>query len=77
MSVAVREYRMLIGGEWVGAASGETFETVNPYTGRPWALVPRAGAFDVHRAVTAERRSEGGGRWRRWSAAACCGASPS
>ena len=55
MSVAVREYRMLIGGEWVDAASEETFETVNPFTGRPWAVVPRAGAFDVDRAVTAAR----------------------
>jgi aldehyde dehydrogenase (NAD+) len=57
MSVAVREYRMLIGGEWVDAASEETFETVNPFTGRPWAVVPRAGAFDVDRAVTAAREA--------------------
>jgi aldehyde dehydrogenase (NAD+) len=49
----MQEYRMLIGGEWVGAESGETFETVNPFTGRPWAVVPRAGAFDVDRAVRA------------------------
>src|SRR3954447_8007953 len=51
----MRDYRMLIGGEWVEAASGETFETVNPFTGRAWATVPRAGADDVDRAVRAAR----------------------
>jgi len=25
---------MFIGGEWVDAASGATFESVNPYTGK-------------------------------------------
>src|SRR4051795_9520528 len=51
----MRDYRMLIGGEWVEAATGETFETVNPFTGRAWATVPRAGAFDVDAAVRAAR----------------------
>ncbi len=50
-----RQYRMLIGGEWVPARSGETFETVDPYTGRPWATVPRAGSDDVDLAVRAAR----------------------
>ena len=30
----IREYQMLIGGAWVSAASGNRFETVNPF-GRP------------------------------------------
>jgi aldehyde dehydrogenase (NAD+) len=46
---------MLIGGEWVPARSGETFETVDPFTGRPWATVPRAGPEDVDAAVLAAR----------------------
>jgi (Z)-2-((N-methylformamido)methylene)-5-hydroxybutyrolactone dehydrogenase len=75
MSVAVREYRMLIGGEWVDAASEETFETVNPFTGRPWALVPRAGAFDVDRAVTAAR--DAFPAWRADHAAGLRRAAPS
>ncbi len=51
----LKHYQMLVGGEWVDAASGETFETVNPYTGRAWATVPRAGAADVDAAVRAAR----------------------
>src|SRR3954454_4048213 len=51
----MRDYRMLIGGEWVEAATGETFETVHPFSGAAWATVPRAGAFDVDAAVRAAR----------------------
>jgi aldehyde dehydrogenase (NAD+) len=54
---------MLIGGSWVDAASGETFESVDPFTGRPWAVVPRASAADVDAAVTAARRAFE--TWRR------------
>jgi acyl-CoA reductase-like NAD-dependent aldehyde dehydrogenase len=49
----MREYKMLIGGEWVDARSGQTFDSTNPSTGEPWARVPRAGAADVDRAVEA------------------------
>ena len=44
MSSALRDYRMLIDGEWVDGAGGETFDTVNPFTGRAWATVPRGAA---------------------------------
>ena len=37
-------YQMFIDGVWTDAASGETFESYNPYTARPWALIPRGGA---------------------------------
>ena len=33
MAVAAREYKNFIGGEWVDAVSGETFESVVPATG--------------------------------------------
>ena len=46
---------MLIGGEWVGARSGASFESINPYTAQPWATLPRAGAEDVDAAVRAAR----------------------
>ena len=58
-----REYRMLIGGEWVPARSGETFETVDPFTAHPWATVPRAGPEDVDAAVRAARSAFEG--WSR------------
>jgi (Z)-2-((N-methylformamido)methylene)-5-hydroxybutyrolactone dehydrogenase len=52
---SLKRYRMLIGGQWVDAATGETFESVDPFTARPWALMPRAGRDDVDAAVRAAR----------------------
>jgi phenylacetaldehyde dehydrogenase len=48
---------MLIGGQWVQAASGETFETVNPANATTITTVASAGAADVDRAVDAARRA--------------------
>jgi aldehyde dehydrogenase (NAD+) len=60
---------MYVAGEWVDARSGETFETIDPFTGRPWAVIPRAGAPDVDDAVRAARRAFDEGPWRRTTAA--------
>ena len=49
----MKSYEMLIGGAFVAAASGATFETENPFTGKAWATIPRAGKEDVDRAVQA------------------------
>jgi acyl-CoA reductase-like NAD-dependent aldehyde dehydrogenase len=38
---ALEKFQMHIGGEWVDAASGETFETDNPFTAEPSALLPK------------------------------------
>jgi acyl-CoA reductase-like NAD-dependent aldehyde dehydrogenase len=62
---SLKRYRMLIGGEWVDARSEETFESVDPFTGRPWAVLPRAGARDVDAAVAAARAAFDDGPWRR------------
>ena len=58
-----REYRMLVGGEWVDALSSKTFESVNPYTGKVWATAPEAGEEDVDRAVRAAREAFDAGPW--------------
>ncbi|GMG86307.1 aldehyde dehydrogenase family protein [Biformimicrobium ophioploci] len=47
---------MLIGGNWVEAASGSRFAVTAPETGALLAEVPRAGATDVHRSVEAARQ---------------------
>jgi aldehyde dehydrogenase (NAD+) len=60
-----RRYRMLIGGEWVDARSGETFESVDPFTGRVWAEIPNAGPEDVDAAVRAARAAFDDGPWPR------------
>jgi len=48
-------FKMLIAGKAVDARSGSTFESMNPYRGQPWAVVPDATGEDVDVAVEAAR----------------------
>jgi acyl-CoA reductase-like NAD-dependent aldehyde dehydrogenase len=54
MSELVRNF---IGGEWVGARSGETFESINPATEELVASVTRSDADDVQAAVAAAKKA--------------------
>jgi aldehyde dehydrogenase (NAD+) len=56
--------RLLIGGEWLPAISGKTFESRNPATGELIAEVAEGGAADIDRAVAAARRAFDG-TWRK------------
>jgi aldehyde dehydrogenase (NAD+) len=57
---ALVEFELLIGGEPASAASGATYDSVDPYTGLPWARVPDGAAADVDRAVAAARAALNG-----------------
>jgi aldehyde dehydrogenase (NAD+) len=61
---------MLIDGARVDAASGEFFESINPFTAQPWALIPRGGKADVDRAVAAAKKAFYGNAWRGLTATA-------
>ena len=61
--MSVTSHKMLIDGEWVEAASGQTFEVRNPATGAVMARAADAGPADVDRAVKAARRAFESG-WR-------------
>jgi aldehyde dehydrogenase (NAD+) len=65
----MKKHQMLIGGAWRDPASGAWFESVNPFTAEPWALVPRGSKDDVDRAVSAARAAFCGD-WRRLTATA-------
>jgi acyl-CoA reductase-like NAD-dependent aldehyde dehydrogenase len=47
----VSEGRLFIGGEWVDAAEGQTFESLDPFTGDVVADVAAGGRADAARAV--------------------------
>jgi acyl-CoA reductase-like NAD-dependent aldehyde dehydrogenase len=55
--------KMLIGGQWVAAASSKTFETYNPATGKVLAQVAEGDAEDINRAVVAARKAFESGPW--------------
>src|SRR5919206_327720 len=50
-----KTFKNFIGGEWVEAASGETFESVSPATGEQIGVFPKSSAEDVDRAVAAAK----------------------
>lgn len=47
--------KMFIGGQWVDAFDGRTFDTLDPATGKVIGSVPRGSAADVDRAVAAAK----------------------
>jgi phenylacetaldehyde dehydrogenase len=57
--------QLFIDGQWVDAASGETFETTNPATGETLATVAAGDVSDIDRAVRAARRAFEDGPWGR------------
>lgn len=54
MSELVRNF---IGGEWVAAKSGATFDSINPATEEVVAPVVRSGAEDVEAAIAAAKKA--------------------
>lgn len=65
IETGVQTYHLLINGQFVPAASGETFPTYNPATNEVIGVVAKAGREDVDRAVQAARRAFDEGPWGR------------
>jgi phenylacetaldehyde dehydrogenase len=57
--------QLFINGQWVDAASGQTFETPNPATGETLANIAEGDAEDINRAVRAARNAFDSGPWSR------------
>ena len=57
------DHRLLIGGKWVAALSGKTFEVQDPGTGAVIARVAEGDAADIDLAVQAARRAFESGSW--------------
>ena len=62
--VLAKSHQLLINGEWVDAASGKTFATVNPATGEELAQVAEGDQEDINRAVAAARAAFDSGPWK-------------
>ena len=56
-----KTFQNYIGGEWVDAASGETFESFSPANGDAIGVFPRSSTEDVDRAVAAAKAA-----WEDW-----------
>jgi phenylacetaldehyde dehydrogenase len=72
VSPAVRQFlsqpkKILIGGQWTAAVSGQTFSVFDPATGETIAQVAEGEAEDINRAVRAARQAFQG-PWRQLTA---------
>jgi aldehyde dehydrogenase (NAD+) len=63
----MQQFQLLINGNLVPAVAGETFQSLNPFTGDPVAEVPRGRAADIDHAVAAARKAFDEGPWPRMS----------
>jgi (Z)-2-((N-methylformamido)methylene)-5-hydroxybutyrolactone dehydrogenase len=61
---------MMIGGRQTRASDGATFESVDPFTGEPWARIARGGATDVDAAVRNAHAAFGSAQWSSLTASA-------
>ena len=59
----VREYKLLIDGQFVDAAGGETIESTDPSTGEVVGRVAKGGKEDVRKAIEAARKAFDSGVW--------------
>ena len=64
----VRHYQMYIDGRWTDAASGETYEVVDPASEEVIARVPKGGVADAEEAVRAAREAFDTGPWPKMKA---------
>jgi len=55
--LGAKTFQNYIDGEWVDAASGETFESTSPANGDAIGVFPRSSAADVERAVAAAKHA--------------------
>ncbi len=59
----MEHFRLFIDGEFVDAADGRTFESIDPGTGQPIASVAMAGPAEAEAAIAAARRAFERGGW--------------
>ena len=69
-TTTLHAYSMYIDGKWVPASDGETIESNDPYTGKPWACIPRGKRADALCAVEAADRAFESGAWPKLTASA-------
>lgn len=63
LRVMMKRYQLFINGTWTNPICNSWFETVNPFTGKAWAEIPRCSAEDVNAAVVAAHDALTKGAW--------------
>src|SRR5438477_8250312 len=64
----IHQTQCFIGGQWIPAQSGKTFDTINPATEEVIASVAEGDAADIDLAAKAARQQFDGGEWSKMDA---------
>src|SRR5438270_13686948 len=64
----IHQTQCFIGGQWLPAQSGKTFDTINPATEETIASVAEGDAADIDLAVKAARKAFESGDWPKMDA---------
>src|SRR5256885_4928495 len=64
----IHQTQCFIGGQWIPAQSGKTFDTLDPSTEEVIASVAEGDAADIDLAVKAARKQFDGGEWSKMDA---------
>ena len=64
----LERFQNVVGGKSCASATGRWLPTVNPYTGKAWAEIPRCGPDDAVAAVEAAHEAFNKGPWPAMSA---------
>jgi aldehyde dehydrogenase (NAD+) len=59
----MKKYRLWVDGQHVDPVTNQWMDTLDPFSGKAWASIPRSGADDVSRAVAAATRAMNEGPW--------------
>ena len=56
----LERFQNYIGGKFLDAGDGRTFDSLDPYAGAPWAAIPEGSVEDIDHAVAAARSALAG-----------------
>ena len=59
----MKRYKLFINGTWTNPICNSWFETVNPFTAKAWAEIPRSSAEDANAAIVAAHDALTKGAW--------------
>src|SRR5208337_746139 len=59
----MQKYQVYINGASADPSSNQWFESYNPFTGEPWALIPQSNEEDVDKAVRSAHAALTQGPW--------------
>lgn len=63
-------YQHYINGQWCIPSCNDYLESINPYTAKPWCLIPRGNANDMNQAIEAAHFAFTQGDWPKMNATA-------